>query len=135
MVPKAASAEISSLFLEHVKAPDRAPAGASLITVFFPEQRAVDSMNWSEDRLTTTARELIERLFPELRDHYLGARLKRWPYTANQAGVGYYKALQKFLDSYPPGAAVQMAGDYMALPSQESAVVAGRRAAKRVLAA
>jgi len=135
MVPKAASVEISSLFLEHVKAPDRAPAGASLITAFFPEQLAIDSMNWSEDRLTTTARELIERLFPELRNHYLGARLKRWQYAANQADVGYYKALQKFLDNYPVDAPVQMAGDYMALPSQESAVVAGRRAATRVLAA
>jgi protoporphyrinogen/coproporphyrinogen III oxidase len=133
MVPKAASLEISSLFLEHVKAPDRAPAGASLITAFFPEQLDIDSMNWSEDRLTTTARELIERLFPELRDHYLGARLKRWQYAANHADVGYYKALQKFLDNYPVDAPVQMAGDYMALPSQESAVVAGRRAAARVM--
>src|ERR1700742_3055128 len=135
MVPKAASLEISSLFLEHVKAPDRAPAGASLITAFFPEQLDIDSMNWTEDRLTTTARELIERLFPELRDHYLGARLKRWQYAANQADVGYYKALQKFLDNYPDAGPVQIAGDYMALPSQESAVVAGRRAATRVLAA
>jgi len=134
MVPKAASVEISSLFLEHIKAPDRAPAGASLITAFFPEQRAVDSMNWSEDRLTATARGLIEQLFPELRDHYLGARLKRWQYAANQAEVGYYKALQKFLDHYPVDAPVQIAGDYMALPSQESAVVAGHRAAKRILA-
>ena len=32
-------------------------------------------------------------------------------------------------------APVQVAGDYMALPSQESAVVAGTRAAARVLAA
>jgi protoporphyrinogen/coproporphyrinogen III oxidase len=135
MVPKAASVDISSLFLEHVKAPDRAPAGASLITAFFPEQRAIDSMNWSEDRLIATARGLIERLFPELRDQYLGARLKRWQYAANQADVGYYKALQKFLDDYPVDAPVQLAGDYMALPSQESAVVAGRRAAERVLAA
>ena len=35
MVPMAASREIGSLFLEHVKAPDRAPADTSLITAFF----------------------------------------------------------------------------------------------------
>jgi protoporphyrinogen/coproporphyrinogen III oxidase len=135
MVPKAASVEIRTLFLEHVKAHDRAPAGTSLITAFFPDQPDIDFTSWSDDQLTTTARELIERLFPELRDHYLGARLKRWQYAANQADVGYYKALQKFLDNYPVDAPVQMAGDYMALPSQESAVVAGRRAATRVLVA
>jgi protoporphyrinogen/coproporphyrinogen III oxidase len=135
MVPKAASLEIGTLFLEHVKAPDRAPTGTSLITAFFPDQSDIDFTNWSDDRLTTTARELIERLFPELRDHYLGARLKRWQYAANHADVGYYKALQKFLDDYPVDAPVQMAGDYMALPSQETAVVAGSRAATRILAA
>jgi protoporphyrinogen/coproporphyrinogen III oxidase len=59
----------------------------------------------------------------------------RWSYAASQADVGYYKALQRFLDDYPADAPVQMAGDYMALPSQESAVVAGSRAATRVLAA
>jgi oxygen-dependent protoporphyrinogen oxidase len=135
MVPKAASLEIGTLFLEHIKAPDRAPAGTSLITAFFPDQSDIDFTSWSDDRLTTTARELIERLFPELRNHCLGARLKRWQYAANHADVGYYKALQKFLDDYPVDAPVQMAGDYMALPSQESAVIAGSRAATRILAA
>jgi protoporphyrinogen/coproporphyrinogen III oxidase len=134
MVPKAASVEIGTLFLEHVKAPDRAPAGTSLITAFFPDQPDIDFATWSDDRLTDTARLLIERLFPELRNHYLGARLKRWPYAANHADVGYYKALQKLLDDYPADAAVQIAGDYMALPSQESAVLAGSRAAARILA-
>jgi protoporphyrinogen/coproporphyrinogen III oxidase len=135
MVPKAASLEIGTLFLEHIKAPDRAPAGTSLITAFFPDQSGIDFTTWGDDRLTSTARDLIERLFPELRDHYLGARLKRWQSAGNHADVGYYNALQKFLDDYPVDAPVQMAGDYMALPSQESAVVAGSRAAARVLAA
>jgi protoporphyrinogen oxidase len=135
MVPKAASLEIGTLFLEHVKAPDRAPAGTSLMTAFFPDQSDIDFASWSGDRLTFAARDLIERLFPELRDHYLGARLKRWQSAGNHADVGYYKALQRFLGDYPADAPVQMAGDYMALPSQESAVVAGSKAAARVLAA
>ncbi|GBE66227.1 protoporphyrinogen oxidase [Mycobacterium sp. MFM001] len=135
MVPKAASLEISTLFLEHIKAPDRAPAGTSLITAFFTNQRDIDFTTWSDDRLTGIARELIERLFPELHDHYLGTHLTRWSYAASQADVGYYKALQRFLDDYPANAPVQMAGDYMALPSQESAIAAGSRAATRILAA
>jgi protoporphyrinogen oxidase len=134
MVPTAASREIGTLFLEHIKAPDRAPTGTSLITAFFPLQPAIDFSTWSDERLTTTARELIERLFPELRGHFLTARLTRWTYAASQADVGYYKALQRFLDNYPADAPVQVAGDYIALPSQESAVVAGVRAAQKILA-
>jgi protoporphyrinogen/coproporphyrinogen III oxidase len=134
MVPTVASLEIGSLCLEHVKAPDRAPAGTSLITTFFPLQPAIDFSAWSDDRLTTTARELIERLFPEIRDHFLAARITRWTYAASQAKVGYYKALKRFLDNYPFDAPVQLAGDYMALPAQESAVVAGVRAAQKIAA-
>jgi protoporphyrinogen/coproporphyrinogen III oxidase len=134
MVPRGASSEIGTLFLEHVKAPDRAPRGTSLITAFFSGQPGLDFSTWSDDRLTATARELVERLFPELRDHFLAARLTRWAYAASQTSVGYFTALKEFLDTCPANAAVQMAGDYMGLPSQESAVVAGLRAAEKILA-
>ncbi|WP_082972634.1 NAD(P)/FAD-dependent oxidoreductase [Mycobacterium sp. 1245852.3] len=135
MVPAATAREISSLYLDHVKAPDRAPAGTSLITAFFPHTPAIDLSTWSDDRLTTTTRELIERMFPELRDHFVTTRVTRWTYAANEAKVGYYKALQRFLDNYPADEPVQVAGDYMALPSQESAVVAGVKAARKIHAA
>jgi protoporphyrinogen/coproporphyrinogen III oxidase len=135
MVPKPTSAEIGSLFLEHVKAPDRAPAGTALITAFFPLHPGVDTDAWGDDRLIATARELIERLFPELGGHFLTARITRWPYAANRADVGYYRALQKFVDNHPADDPVQVAGDYLALPSQESAVAAGVKAAERILAA
>ncbi len=134
MVPEGTSREIGSLFLEHVKAPDRAPAGTSLITAFCPLTEESDISNWSDDRLASTARALIEQLFPELRDHFRTARVTRWAYAANEADVGYYTALYRFLDSYPTDAPVQLAGDYMALPSQESAVVAGVKAAEKIRA-
>ncbi|MDT5349894.1 MAG: protoporphyrinogen/coproporphyrinogen oxidase, partial [Mycobacterium sp.] len=85
MVPAAASPEIGTLYLDHIKAPDRAPANSSLITAFFPLTPTIDLLSWSDDRLTSTARGLIERLFPELCDHFLAARITRWPYAANEA--------------------------------------------------
>jgi oxygen-dependent protoporphyrinogen oxidase len=135
MVPTAASPEVGTLFLEHLKAPDRAPAGTSLITAFIPLQSGVDFSAWGDDRLIGTARELVERVFPELRGSFSAARLTRWPFASHQGNVGYYKALQRFLDSYPADDPVQVAGDYMATSGQESAVVAGHKAAQRILAA
>jgi oxygen-dependent protoporphyrinogen oxidase len=134
MVPTAASPEIGTLFLEHVKAPDRAPAGTSLITAFFPLGSSIDTSEWSDDRLIATARELVERLFPELSGRFRTAHLTRWPYAAHKGNVGYYRALQRFLDSHPPDDAVRLAGDYMATSGQETAVVTGLNAAKKILA-
>jgi protoporphyrinogen/coproporphyrinogen III oxidase len=135
VVPTTASREVCTVFLEHMKAPDRAPTGTSHITALFPLQSGIDFSTWNDDRLITTAREFIERLFPELHGHFRTAHLTRWSYAGHQGGVGYYKALQRFLNSYAADDPVQVAGDYLAVAGQESAVVAGVNAAKRILAA
>jgi protoporphyrinogen oxidase len=135
MVPRAASEEVCAVFLEHLKAPDRSPRGTSHITVFFNLNSGIDFADWDDDRLITTAREFIEPLFPELRGHFRGFHLTRWPYAAHKGSVGYYKAVQKFLDAHPADDPVQLAGDYMSVAGQESAVVAGVHAAKKILTA
>jgi hypothetical protein len=71
----------------------------------------------------------------ELCGHFSAGALTRWSYASHQGEVGYYKALQRFLDSYPADEPVQVAGDYLATSGRESAVVAGTNAAKRILAA
>jgi oxygen-dependent protoporphyrinogen oxidase len=133
MVPKSASPEISAVFLEHVKAPDRAPEGKSQLTVFFNLADRADFAGWSEEQLTEVAREFVESLFPELTNQFRAAHLSRWDYAAHKGNVGYYKALDSFLSNHPADDPVQLAGDYMAVSGQESAVVAGLNAARRLL--
>lgn len=134
MVPTSASAEISTVFLEHVKAPDRAPPGKSQLTVFFNLKSKFDFANWSDARLTDVARSFVESIFPELREHFLDAHLTRWPYAAHMGNVGYYRALDQFLRNHPADDPVQLASDYMAVSGQESAVIAGVKAAQRLSA-
>jgi oxygen-dependent protoporphyrinogen oxidase len=134
MVPTATSPEVGTLFIENVKATDGAPADTSLITAFIPTH-SYDFASWSDDRLIGVVRDLVERLFAELRGNFRAGRLTRWSYASHQGEVGYYTALQRFLDSYPADEPVQVAGDYLATSGQESAVVAGINAAERILAA
>ena len=135
VMPTASSPEVGTLFLEHVKAPDRAPAGASLISAFIPTLADTAFSSWSDDRLIGVVRDLVERIFSELRGHFRAGRLTRWTYGSHQGEVGYYTALQRFLDSYPADEPVQVAGDYLATSGQESAVVSGVNAVNRILAA
>ncbi len=134
MVPTAASAHVGTLFLQHAEAAGDSPAWASLVTAFIPVHSDPDAGD-SDDRLIGVVRDLVERLFPELRDHLRASSLTRWPYASHRGEVGYYSALQRFLDSYPAHEPVQVAGDYLATSGQESAVVAGINAADRILAA
>jgi len=133
MVPKSASAEVCAVFLEHVKAPDRAPAGHSQFTAFFNLNSEIDFAGWSDTRLTEAARSFLESIFPELAGHFCGSHLTRWTYAAHKGNVGYYRALVSFLERYPADDPVQVAGDYMSVAGQESAVVAGVKAARRLL--
>jgi protoporphyrinogen/coproporphyrinogen III oxidase len=133
MVPKAASAEVCAVFLEHVKAPDRAPAGHSQFTTFFNLNSEIDFAGWSDARLTEAARSFVESLFPELAGHCSASHLTRWTYAAHKGNVGHYRALVSFLERYPADDPVQVAGDYMSVAGQESAVVAGVKAARRLL--
>ena len=133
MVPTASSPKVGTLFVKHVKASEHASAGASLITAFIPLHSDDESAGWSDECLIGVVRDLVERVFPELRGHRRAARLKRWAYASHQGEVGYYTALQQFLDRYPAHESVQVAGDYLATSGQESAVVTGMNAAKRIL--
>ena len=133
MVPTASSPKVGTLFVKHVKASEHAFAGASLITAFIPLHSNDESAGWSDEGLIGEVRDLVERLFPELRGHRRAARLTRWAYASHKGEVGYYTALQQFLDRYPAHESVQVAGDYLATSGQESAVVAGVNAAKRIL--
>jgi protoporphyrinogen oxidase len=135
MVPKSASAEVAAVFLEHVKAPDRAPEGQSQFDLFFnladdPPERGF--AEWTDEELLETGRRFVEQLYPELAGAYLGSNLYRWSYAAHKGNVGYYAALDTFLKSHPHSDPVQVAGDWMSVAGQESAVVAGVHAAARV---
>jgi protoporphyrinogen oxidase len=133
MVPESASPEVCAVFLEHVKSPDRAPVGKSHFTLFYNLSSGIDFARWSDERLTETARTFVESLFPELDGHFLASHLTRWAYAAHKGSVGYYKALDAFLKNHPADDPVQVAGDYMSVAGQESAVVAGVNAVRRIL--
>lgn len=133
MVPRAASPEVSTVFLEHVKAPDRAPPGKAQLTVFFNLKSEIDFASWSDERLVQAGRAFVESIFPELGGHLLDSHVTRWSYAAHMGNVGYYQALDEFLRAHPASDPVQVASDYMAVSGQESAVVAGARAAARLL--
>lgn len=135
MVPKAASPEVAAVFLEHVKAPDRAPDGESQFLIFYnlaDDPPGDGFAGWSDERLLDVGRRFVEEIFPEVAGGYLSAEVTRWDYAAHKGNVGYYTALDSFLSSHPKDDPVQVAGDWMSVAGQESAVVAGVQAAARV---
>jgi protoporphyrinogen/coproporphyrinogen III oxidase len=132
MVPTAASSKIGTLFLEQAQVTDRNPRGATLLSAFIA-LHSDSGPTWSDDRLIGIVRELAAPL-PELGGNFRTGRATRWQYASHQGEVGYYAALQQFLDNYPAEEPVQVAGDYLATSGQETAVTTGMKAADRTAA-
>jgi protoporphyrinogen oxidase len=135
LVPTAEDPETLLLFLQHNKAPDRAPDGRGLITLI-TDTLATD--RWSargDDDLIARAAERVEGYFPELTGQREMGIVTRWPRAGYLATPGFWRHAHDLAAANSTKGPVVLAGDVFGAGSMESAVRAGERAAERLLAA
>lgn len=134
-VAQAATRENKDLMmfaLVHNKAPDRAPPGHSLFTIYTDAAVYDRYVSMSDEAIIDWGREHIERWYPELRGHFVFGHVGREPRTAYWATPGFYRRTAKLFADLAPSR-VQLAGDLFGAGSMEAAVVWGEKAADRVL--
>lgn len=122
-----------AIFLDHNKAPDRAPPGHSLFTVYYCPEAVPLLKTMPEEKILADARALIERFFPEIAGRSNMGNVKYAPYGSHLAPPGYFAAVQQYFANHPATHPIQVGGDYFSLPSQETAVAWGERAAQRII--
>jgi protoporphyrinogen oxidase len=121
------------VFMQHNKAPDRAPDGHSLITMYTDARVAEWALALSDAEAAAWGSGIIESWCPELAGHRDLAVVSRWPQTAYMASPGFWRWSKSLVDSLPQGSPVHLAGDLFGAGSMESAVCAGERAATRII--
>ena len=133
-VPTIEDPEALLIFLQHNKAPDRAPPGHSLITLYTDGMATPRFLAQTDEAIESWARARIERLFPEVAAQFRFASVSRWPLAGYLATPGFWLRTRALLERLHPQARVQIAGDLFGAGSMESAVLWGRRAAERIIA-
>ena len=133
MMPPSEQPEIALLFLEHNKAPDRAPAGHSMITVFYDE--AAIERPWALDDAALVAQTaaVVERVLPELAGALDMSQVSRWSPGLSNPVQGVYQAMQVLNRSVDPRERVQLVGDYRSTAGQNSAVAWGNNIARDLI--
>lgn len=126
------SPDLMMFALVHNKAPDRAPPGHSLFTIYSDHAVWDRFAAMSDDAIIAWGRERIERWYPELQGHFLFGHVGREPRTAYFATPGFYRHTTKLFADLAPSR-VQLAGDLFGAGSMEAAVVWGEKTADRVL--
>ena len=133
LVPTIENPEMLMFSLSHNKAPDRAPAGHSLFTIY--------SEHFEYERLAALGTSGIidwgcaqmEALYPELKGSFLFGHVERQPRTVCFSDPGYYRRTVKLWDAIGTEPRVHLGGDMMNGGSMEAAMVGGERAAERLL--
>lgn len=135
LIPFCEDLDINFLTLTHNKAPDRAPAGHSLIGLF-TEHLEYDRMAaMRDDELVAWARSRTETLNPELKGHFMFSYVARQPRTCALPAPGHFRLTRELWDTVGREPRVQLSGDMFVYGSLESAVDMGERAADRLIAA
>jgi len=121
------------MFLQHNKAPDRAPPGKSLVTYYIDNAAAKRYLAMNDEEIRGHARDFVESLMPELAGSLRFIHISRWPRAGSLAVPGYFKTVKEIisrLDRYGP---IQLAGDFYAAGSMETAVRTGKQAAENLI--
>jgi protoporphyrinogen oxidase len=132
LVPSSESTEALLVMMQQNKAPDRAPAGKTLVTIFTEAQITAKMMQRSDSELVNWAAEFIESYYPSLRGHREAGTVARWPHTGYWPAPGYWKGIADMRQRLPKQN-VHATSTLFGSGGIERAVLGGERAASRVL--
>ena len=122
MFPPTEDPHIALFFFEHNKAPDRAPDGHSMITVFFDETTIDKPWQSGDQELVRTTSSRVERIIPELAGKLEMSHVSRWHFGLTHPAPGVYRAMRAANEAVSAADRVQLTGDYRSTAGQNSAV-------------
>ncbi|SCW78137.1 Protoporphyrinogen oxidase [Sphingobium faniae] len=133
-MPTVEDSEIFLLFLDHNKAPDRAPEGHSLFNVQTDSKFYPQAARMTDEEAIGFARAKVEKYFPELVGHFNGvSNIERWPHIGHLNTPGYYRRAAKFVERLNEDSRVQVAGDMFSKASQETSARRGEDVANTII--
>lgn len=134
MVPDDVDPDLAGLLLDHNKGADRAPPGKGAVSAYFMDHWATKMYGESDQAIFDAGIRKIERAMPGVAKLVEGYHVQRWDFGATASYPGYYRKLAEFSASLDLNRRVQLAGDYFAMASVNTAVTSGAIAAGRLVA-
>ena len=132
LVPSNESDEALLVMMQQNKAPDRAPKGKTLVTVFTEAGVTAQMMQHGDRELVDWAATFIESYYPSLRGHRELSTVTRWPHTGYWPSPGYWKGISD-MRARLPRRGVHVTSTLFGSGGMERAILGGERAAGRVL--
>jgi protoporphyrinogen/coproporphyrinogen III oxidase len=133
LVPTAEQPDALLAFMQQHKAPDRAPAGHSLVTLYTEALATPRYIDRTDSEITTWADDLVTDWYPELAGHRDLSVITRWERTGYVPTPGFFERSRELRKALPQGR-IQATSTLFGSGSLERAVLGGERAAARLAA-
>jgi oxygen-dependent protoporphyrinogen oxidase len=134
MFPSVENPDIALIFLDHNKAPDRAPAGHGLLSCLWETGVSGRMIDEPDDVLVDHTLQTVYEVFPELRGAVDYTHVTRWRRALPLTRIGTYKEIGRLNTVIDPNSPIQYAADFMSAAGQNTAVEFGNRAARNLIA-
>ena len=125
---------LTTIVQDHRKAPGRAPAGKAVVSLFCRDTWSAAQMENSDEAILADVMAMARPWLGELAPLVESWHVQRWDYAIAKSGVGLYQQLAAWEAEETPDTVVQLAGDFLSM-GMEAAVIAGERAARRLMGA
>jgi protoporphyrinogen/coproporphyrinogen III oxidase len=136
VVPRPEAPDLFAAILEHNKAPDRTPPGKGLVTLYGMNDWSRRHMDADDD---TIVHDILadggHRIVPGIADHVEFTRVNRWYPVLVYSHPGLYRALGRFHAARDRRSRIHLAGSYNSSGNVNTAVAAGERSARELMAA
>lgn len=134
MLPVDEDPGMYALVFDHNMRPEAVARDRGQITTYWAHDWCVANSARSDDELFEHMLTSLEKFVPNIRSIVLVKRIDRWPLASMQSYPGYCTALAQLHETLDPNSPVQLAGDYFASPSTNTAALWGERAAANLIA-
>jgi oxygen-dependent protoporphyrinogen oxidase len=132
VVPSGELAGVATVMYEHNISPGAAPDGKGLIGALLYHEWVTPRLHLTDDELVEASLPALDRVVPGIADHIEFAQVTRWTPGALRNERGTHRLIAELHDRMDDTHRVQLAGDYLSVPSINGSVVTGEAAARRL---
>jgi oxygen-dependent protoporphyrinogen oxidase len=130
--PQSEQRNLTTIVLDHLKAPGRAPQGQGVMTFMLRDDWCAAHMDREDRDIRDEVLALARPFVGDLRSDVDTYVVQRWRYANVKSHVGLYRGMQGYEEALDASSPVQLAGDFLS-QGIEAAVISGQAAARRLL--
>jgi len=129
--PRSEQAHLTTIVMDHLKAPGRAPEGKGVVSFFLSDTWCREHFDLPDAEVRHEVLSMATPFIGDVGNDVESYVVQRWPYAIIKSRVGLYRDMRAYEADLSETSRVQIGGDFLSM-GMEAAVSSGTRVAARL---